>query len=462
MPTRRSADLDYHLVLLDRDGAERSEADGTKLSHALSDLAAEGVTDIFLASHGWQGDIPAAIAQYDAWTAVMTTQEVDRDAARAAVPEFTPLVIGVHWPSLPWGKEEVAQAVLGETDDPLVAERALSDAEIVDRYAARLNNSSTSRACLTEIIALADDPRIGSALLAGTLPDRLDSAYQALFHESGLATAGAHAPPGDDQDRFAPLAITEAWDTELSGGSVDIPGLLGSGTAASVRDLVLAPVRQLSFWAMKHRARLVGERGVHDMVRVLQERAPDARIHLMGHSFGCIVVTAAVAGPQRHGGFPHRLPRPVETLFLVQGAMSLWSFAEQIPFAEHPCGFYRPLCCDPRAVAGPIVVTHSAHDRALGTFFPLGAGFGAELTLGYEHLPQFGATGTYGAHGAEPTVAHRILDSTAQYRFEPGTLYNIEADAVIRHGAGPAGAHSDIAHPEVAHLFWQAALASMV
>jgi hypothetical protein len=37
----------------------------------------------------------------------------------------------------------------------------------------------------------------------------------------------------------------------------------------------------------------------------------------------------------------------------------------------------------------------------------------------------------------------------------------VEASRVIKEGGGASGAHSDIAHPEVAHIFWEAALTGL-
>ena len=45
----------------------------------------------------------------------------------------------------------------------------------------------------------------------------------------------------------------------------------------------------------------------------------------MGHSFGCIVASATVAGPAAQ----RVLPRPVDSLFLVQGALSLWAYCQR-------------------------------------------------------------------------------------------------------------------------------------
>src|SRR3546814_19663465 len=72
---------------------------------------------------------------------------------------------------------------------------------------------------------------------------------------------------------------------------------------------------------MKDRARSVGERGVAGLLRKLQGAASEyTRFHLMGHSFGCIVVSAAIAGEP--GATP---PKPVASAFLAQGALQLWA-----------------------------------------------------------------------------------------------------------------------------------------
>ena len=74
MPLRRipGTDLEYFLVVHDEVGRERPEADGKMLSDAVQQRAAASeapVTDVFFTSHGWKGDIPAAIEQYDKWIA---------------------------------------------------------------------------------------------------------------------------------------------------------------------------------------------------------------------------------------------------------------------------------------------------------------------------------------------------------------------------------------------------------
>src|SRR5215211_7290561 len=109
MRTDTQSGLEYALVLYDDEGRERREPDGTLLSvevvRRLHDQSA-GVTDVFVMSHGWKGDVPAATEQYDRWSAAMAKCDGDRAAARQRWPSFRPFLVGFHWPSLPWGDEE--------------------------------------------------------------------------------------------------------------------------------------------------------------------------------------------------------------------------------------------------------------------------------------------------------------------------------------------------------------------
>jgi hypothetical protein len=460
MPQRNidSVGVSYYLLLLDRDGRERPEK-GILLSDRIADAVTDGVTDVFIASHGWKGDIPAANRQYDTWIATMAQQSHDRARILGKDPNYKSLIIGIHWPSLPWGKESEG-AVLASPAEELADERDMPTDKLVDRYAERIADTVNARDALDTIAAAADDGVIEAHFRAGQLPPTLDHAYRTLFAEAGLRADGIAAAPGSDQDQFAPVAIANRWGPLIDGTPRTTgPGVLGFGD--KLRDLVLSPVRQMSFWAMKHRARTIGERSVHQLMATLQKRAPDARFHLMGHSFGCIVVSAAIAGPVDNRRLVDRLPRPVDTLFLVQGAMSLWSFSDEIPFPPNASGFYRDLYTDPRAVTGPIVTTRSSHDRAVGNLFPLAARVGGDRVLAADEFPEYGGTGTFGIRGTEPSADREILASTSQYHFRPGTTYNIDASSVIRNGGGLSGAHSDINHDQVAHLFWQAALSSI-
>ena len=72
----------------------------------LQEAATNRPSHIFFFSHGWKGDVPAAIDQYNRWIKAMTDLTSDTAAMGA---DFKPLWIGLHWPSLPWGDDELGQ-----------------------------------------------------------------------------------------------------------------------------------------------------------------------------------------------------------------------------------------------------------------------------------------------------------------------------------------------------------------
>ena len=447
MPVRSIAgsDLAYALVVFDEKGDERAEADGTFLSETLAKRIADParpVTDVFFTAHGWQGDVPAAIAQFDRWIGAMAGQQADRAAADKRPGGFAPLIIGLHWPSLPFGDENApagAPAVLSAGTSG-----AASPLEDVDAWAGRIADTPRARAAIRTIL----DSAARQSAAAAPAPALLD-AYAALFAESGLAARGSAGAPGADQEGFDPAAIIAQSSSATAKPTAQLLGIVDT-----VSGLFLSPLRQLSFWKMKDRARQFGENGAHELLARLQISAPRARFHLMGHSFGCIVASATVAGP---AGKPD-LPRPVDSLFLVQGALSLWSYASDIPYAAGSAGYFHRIL-EHGLVRGPIVTTRSSHDTAVGRFYPLGAQVRQQLVLGND-LPAYGGIGSFGIQGAKGIEDMPMRAANFAYGFRPGTIYNLEASEIIRNGGGASGAHSDIAHPEVAHAFWSATLAA--
>jgi hypothetical protein len=71
MPYQRvpNSDLTYALIIFDESGHERSEdPEGGIFSRALLErVRTEQPNHVFLFSHGWKGDVPAAVDQYNRW-----------------------------------------------------------------------------------------------------------------------------------------------------------------------------------------------------------------------------------------------------------------------------------------------------------------------------------------------------------------------------------------------------------
>ena len=194
---------------------------------------------------------------------------------------------------------------------------------------------------------------------------------------------------------------------------------------------------------------------MHRFVTRLMNEAPAARLHLMGHSFGTIVVSGILGGPGATGS----LPRQVDSVALIQGAVSLWAFGQHV-HGKPAHGYFHPWVARP-AVRGPIIVSRSVFDTAVGTLYPWASAVSfsdGAFEVEDEDLPLFGAIGKYGIRALPGAVFQQMLGSNGTYGFEAGKIYNLEGSKYIRKGGGVSGAHSDIDGPEVAHAIWQAAL----
>jgi general stress protein YciG len=422
-----NTDVSYALIAFDADGNERSDdpqgVGGKMSARILQDAAAAAPSHIFFFSHGWKGDVPAAIDQYNRWIKAMTDLTADAAAMGAG---FKPLWIGLHWPSQPWGDDELGSSSFEPS--------AVASDDLLERYVARLGGDEQTVRGLLRIILDENETNAGAMSLRPPVAD----AYRRLAEQIGRKPGRPGGPPDAEEAAFDPDQAFEAGNEggAAFGGGFDFGGLLG-------------PLRQLSFWKMKNRARTVGEGGMHSFIASLQQALPATRLHLMGHSFGCIVVSSILGGP----GGAKALPRAVDSLVLVQGALSLWGYAESIP-GHKTAGYFNPMI-KRGAVRGPIVITRSEHDTAVGTFYPIAARLSGKVD--FAPLPEYGAIGAFGMQGIGNVSAAELLPHTASYDFKPGMIHNLDGSRFIAKMDGSSGAHSDIDGPQVAHAIWQAA-----
>jgi len=429
MPFKRIPDTEvtYGLIAFDAEGNERADdaqGENRRLSaQILKSVASDPPSHVFFFSHGWKGDVPASVDQYNRWIKAMT--DLSEDVSEMG-PAFKPMWIGLHWPSLPWGDDELGSGAFASA-------ASVRSSDLVERYVARLGGATERVRPLLQVIVAENETNAGAV----TLPPKIADAYRQLADEVGRGPGRPGGPPDAEEEPFDPDRAFEAGnDAGAAFGGPDFGGLLG-------------PLRQLSFWKMKRRARIVGEGGMHGFVASLQRALPTTRFHLMGHSFGCIVVSSIVGGPNAEG----TLPRPVDSLVLVQGALSLWAYCERTPDRNVPGYFNRMIRRG--AVRGPIVTTRSAHDTAVGTFYPIAARLSGQVD--FDPLPQYGAIGAYGIQGIAGATSEPMLARKGNYRFKAGTIHNLEGSQFIAKMVGASGAHSDIDGPEVAHAIWQAA-----
>lgn len=432
MPFRKIAgtDVEYGLISFDKDGKERTDDPNggafskTLLARAISDKP----TNVFLFSHGWKGDIDAAIDQYDRWIGAMARLTADQQKMGGG---FKPMWIGLHWPSQPWGEEQQPAGVSFAAGPE--AKAAFN--KMLDSAVEHFGGGEAVRKPL-EIIFKADQEDAGAV----EVPPDVLQAYQELAAAIGFrAGRNSDAAPDEEGALLDPQAAMDA--ANLTGSSFGLGSSLINGLKSGLR--------QLSFWTMKKRARTVGEQGMHQFVAALLDNT-SADVHLMGHSFGCVVVSSILGGPNGKG----KLPRAIASAALVQGAVSLWSWSDKVLNSNQP-GYFNNILVN-KAVSGPVITTKSRHDLAVGVLYPAAVALVGDVAFA-STLPPFGGIGSFGIQGTQSAVPLDMRDENAEYGFEAGRIYNLESSNFIKKMDGASGAHSDIDGPQVAHAIWQAA-----
>jgi pimeloyl-ACP methyl ester carboxylesterase len=196
-----------------------------------------------------------------------------------------------------------------------------------------------------------------------------------------------------------------------------------------------------TYWQMKNRAGVIGQGGVNDLVRGIRDAHPNIKLHLVGHSFGARLVTAATLGPA--GTQPIR----PASLTLLQPAFSHYGFAQRYDGAND--GFFRAVVGS-GLVGGPIVVTYSSHDEAIGTLYPLASLVAGQVAsaLGDKDDPH-GGMGRNGAQKTPEAADGVLLAVGGEYAFVAGPVFNLRSDDVIKN-------HGDIANDEVAYALLRA------
>lgn len=179
-----------------------------------------------------------------------------------------------------------------------------------------------------------------------------------------------------------------------------------------------------TYFLMKERAGKVGAALGGELLR-LHQALPDVRIHLAGHSFGARLVTAAAQASAPEGTPPY-----LASMTLVQAAFSHNAFAPQ--------GGFRDVLTR-RLVRGPILVTHSKHDQAVGLGYAAASRLKKQnaSALGDANDP-YGGLGRNGALGLTPAECIHLnlgdLQSLRQSLSYP--LINLNAGRVFHSHTG--------------------------
>jgi hypothetical protein len=172
---------------------------------------------------------------------------------------------------------------------------------------------------------------------------------------------------------------------------------------------------------------------VAGVIEKVRQKSPKIRLHLVGHSFGGRVVAAATDAV----GSSNK----IDSLTLLQAAFSHNGLATK--FDGKSDGFFRKVVTG-KKVRGPILVTCTKNDTAVGIAYPLASRIAGQDSagLGDENDP-YGGIGRNGALKTPEAIKGSLLEAKSAYTFKAGSIYNLNADAFI-------GDHSDICRPEVA------------
>lgn len=412
-------------------------------------------TDLFVISHGWNNNMDEAKDLYSRLTAQIAAQV----QAAPSLQGRTFAVCGVLWPSkkfedkdlIPSGAASLNDAVTDDKVQQRVSDlRDLlaangwpmqhSDAELQGKFSQLLSavddwedDPSSRRQVVGTIRALlpkgSADTEDASNLFFKLNPD-------ALIENLKRSLNPPPVTPGTNAASLDPFATS-------SGGGV--------GGAASFRDVLggingalLHFLNYTTYYVMKARAGDVGVKGVAPLIQKIREACPDIRLHLIGHSFGCRVVTSAVNALPADAKF-----RP-STMALLQGAFSHNSFAANFD-GNNNDGAFRQVVAQ-KKVTGPIIITHTRNDKAVGIAYPIASRIAGQVAaaLGDEN-DIYGGLGSNGAQTAETTrerVVGTLLNPGSAYPFSGagscGHLYNLKADQFI-------SGHSDIVSAAVGY-----------
>lgn len=408
--------LPYYEVDFNADGTLNT-ATGHGDGGLIAAVAAGGITDLFIFSHGWNNGVDSARDLYQAMFSLLADQLGDHIATSAAV--------GVLWPSL-----------LFPDDDPATAPPVPSTGS---QLAAALAPAFPDQQGHVDTLGLLLDAQPQD-------PDKLIE-----FHTlaSDLVTT---APQGSEDTGEAALLRTGATDTATAlghaaamapAGTDNAQGLGNpfSGLWSGAREVL----RTLSYYEMKNRAGVVGQDGLGPLLGRLAGPAGPPRIHLIGHSFGARLVSYALAGLP---GSPTHEASPVKSLTLIQGAFSHFTFATSLPFdSDRPGGL---AGCEAR-VDGPLLATFSRADRAVGWWYPAASMLARQDAQGAEELVyRWGAMGHDGYQNNPAADTVQLADPGSPYNFASQKFYALDANAVIvANQSDFSGAHSDIRHPQV-------------
>jgi len=433
------------------------------------------VTDLWIFAYGWNNDLMSGTSTYDKWVSRM--REVQKEKIKD--PIYNPLFIGIYWPSKAWDSTIVKK--VANSAAPASGEATTGGG--VGEFEMGGDPSPQPVAAPSPIIDTEDKDRFVADYRPVMDPEGIyGEDYDRDFGR--LYTLMALSQPPTDQEIREFIKIFKKYETpdphadpieRENISSVPVEVVVNQLKESqryesfSAHDVLQKLFGVFSFWKMKGRAAIVGENGVRrflvDVKKALSQHDQRVRIHLLGHSFGAKLVTAAVYS----AAGSRDVERPlVNTLVLLLGAFSQFSFSSAIPVEKSAPGHYVPVV-EGGLVANPVIAIYSRYDTANKYLYPLGMSLasptnryeigGSDDTLETYQLSKnrFGSIGANGAQGLEET-SYRAIDMPPRdqtYDWDDLTgvsCLNVDGQQFINKGGPPVGAHNDNSSYEIFYL----------
>lgn len=444
------AGLPFWEVRFDAGGDPDSKAD-----EIVKDIQSHGITDLFAFSHGWNNSPEVARRLYDGWFGQLAPQ---LSQARSDRPVKVGLV-GIFWPSLLWSDEPIPDfkpvaaadsgggAAAAAKKPTVMAATPEIDATALKELKKEFPKAADTLDRMAELLAAPP-----TSVAAKDFMEQLRT-FADQTAVTGSASSEEAEKPGMLDDEPDQLFARFVAALRQSGVTIDD----GGGGAAGLGDVLSGiwhgakeALRQTTYWQMKGRAGVVGEKGLGPFIDRLHDAMPDLRINLVGHSFGARLVSFSLAGVRSD-------PSPVKSVTLLQGAFSHFTFSDALPFDASRGGALKGKLS---RIDGPLTVCYSSHDSAVGTFYPIASRASGEDAAGAQSVDRWGGMGHDGAQSVSAGRADlQSAGPEAKYTMAAGKVLNIDCSDIVRNGPAPSGAHSDIVHPE---LTWVALKAAQV
>jgi hypothetical protein len=422
---------------------EHGAIDAGTVTRLTALLDMPGVEDLVIISHGWKNEKNDAAKLYGTLWANASNNFPAGKTERI-------LVAGVLWPAKAF-QTDFDQAALA-TPHAGGTLAAPGGAKVADL------SEQDFESVLTEFSSFMGASGAATIAAARTAANGLTAnACQALVKQGAAAVAiDAKSPDTEIARDAAPFARSQGDPTnaQLLLASLAQPPLmklaptvgtvmgLGSavhGLIAGSRAAVGRFLNQLTFYEMKKRAGIVGV-SLADSVVAKLTPSKSIRLHLVGHSFGGRLVTAAA----NQLAPTHNVE--LFSLTILQGAYSHNALSQQIK-----PGLAGAFPAVVGKHTGPIVITHTHNDLACTIAYALASRLSRDITQGIgDASDEFGAMGANGPQKLDEGAVEP--DDTSQ-TFSPKRrkVNTFLADQFIIK-TEETDAHNNITNPTVGRL----------